>query len=280
MEQASAAPVTDTTAGLSYDELLHFAEHGWVVKKDVLTQQQCDEYIELLDHTARTRTPVGFDRSDSPGDVTLLQQLIFYDDAFLNWYKLPGILDINRQLIGHPNVRHGSISAQIRVPDADRHERKDELLDPDRWPWWHRILRPRWGNFPHETDPRLLHCGHVNNVTLLTSIAPGNGSTALLDGSHKLEGTYDSLKDQCELVQPEASAGSVMFFAESLLHSPVPIVSEITRYMMLYSLILPWFGDWAGEEVPAGVYDTLRDETLREILQPTHYPRHDSQYPV
>jgi hypothetical protein len=149
--------------------------------------------------------------------LTVVDNLVLYDDLFLQWYRLPGILDANRQLVGaHLHLNHEH--ADIKVPHPDRHTQAKELADPDGM-GWHRGLRPKWGTFPHDTDPRLINCSFVNNITYLTTVSPGNGSTAVLDGSHKLEGAYQSLKERCPVVYVSAPAGSILTFSETLVCS-------------------------------------------------------------
>ena len=74
-------------------------------------------------------------------------------------------------------------------------------MDPETW-GWHRGFRPKWALFPDDDDPRLVNCLYTTNISYLTPVSAGNGSTAVLDGSHRLEGERQSLLSQCELVQP------------------------------------------------------------------------------
>jgi hypothetical protein len=103
-------------------------------------------------------------------------------------------------------------------------------------------------------------------------VGPGDGATAVLDGSHKLDGNYASLKGRCELLLPSAPAGSIFLFTETLVHTPVPIVTERTRHAMFYSFGPPWLATWVpGQETPPQVVASVADENLRELLGPPHY---------
>src|SRR5437867_1696415 len=116
---------------LTYDQLVHFADHGWVLLEHVLDEQQCKAYIDAIDHFARTRRPLDpAPAANRLSDLTYVDNLMLYDDIFLQWFRLPGILDANRQLLGaHLHLAHSH--AHIKVPHPDRHTRAKELADFD-----------------------------------------------------------------------------------------------------------------------------------------------------
>ncbi len=244
---------------LNGEQLLHFAEHGWVIMENVLDAEQCAAYRVALDRAVQSRvTDVS-----ANGELTVIDNIVLYDDIFVDWFTLPGILESNRQLLG-AQLKFQGVNAHIKRPHPERHNGRN-LMDPDTF-GWHRGLRPKWGNHLHDTDPRLINCSFLNNITYLTTVAPGNGSTGVLDGSHKLEGNYQSLKDQCPLVEVPSEAGSVLIFTETLIHTAIPILSETVRYNMYYGFTPPWYHYWPGTEVPKAVVDSLANEELRRIL--------------
>jgi hypothetical protein len=247
---------------LSPEQLAHVADHGWVLLENQLDPQQCDAYIAALDRVARTRRPLA-ENKDAP-DLTWIDNVLYYDDSFVEWLKLPGILDANRQLVG-ARIRYNGSFAHIKRPHPDRHTRRQELADPDGWNW-HRGFRPKWANFPHDSDDRLLNYAMVNNLTYFTPVSPGSGGTAVLDGSHRVEGDYRSLKSRFPVVEVTAPAGSILVFTETLIHSAVPILSETTRYNIYYGFTPAWFSQWPGYEAPQSLVDRLADEELRDVL--------------
>ena len=127
-------------------------------------------------------------------------------------------------------------------------------------------MRPKWGTFADDTDPELVNCLFLNNITYLTDVEPGDGGTMILDGSHRFEGTYETLKERCPIVESTAPAGSILHFTETLLHAGVPILSENVRYTMFYGFTPNWFVNWPGTEVPDYILKTVRDDELRGIL--------------
>ena len=186
------------------------------------------------------------------------------DPLFREWLMIPQVLEANRQLMG-AEIKYGDMpchdqTAPHRAPHPARPLARSGKMG------WHRGMRPKWGTFPHDTDADLVNCVFLNNITYLTDVAPGDGGTMILDGSHRLEGTYETLKEKCPVVEATASAGSILHFTESLLHAGVPILSENVRYTMFYGFTPNWFVNWPGTEVPDYVLKTVRDDELRGIL--------------
>jgi hypothetical protein len=90
-----------------------------------------------------------------------------------------------------------------------------------------------------------------------------------------VDGEYEVVRQQCDVLELTAEAGSVLFMSETLFHAGVPILSERTRYNMYCSFVLSWmssvapgvWGDW-----PQSFVDRLPDEELRQIFGPPSYP--------
>jgi len=117
--------------------------------------------------------------------------------------------------------------------------RAAELSGPATFSW-HRGLRPKWGNFPHDSDPQLMNCAFQQHH--------------LFDGCLTRQWQYSSPRrlapfgrrlpfaiDRCPVVAVSAQAGDVLLFTETLLHAGSPILSETVRYNMYYGFAPPWF---------------------------------------
>jgi ectoine hydroxylase-related dioxygenase (phytanoyl-CoA dioxygenase family) len=258
---------------LSRDQLVHFAEHGWVLIEGVLDDAQCAAYVDAVERAAERRRPI--DPKDRREEFTRIDNAISCDHLFVDWLRNQGILDANRQILG-TQIRCTESFAHRTRPHPDRSERRAELMDPAGW-GWHRGFRPKWAIFPDDDDPALVNCLYTTNITYLTPVSAGSGSTAVLDGSHLLEGDAAALREHCDLVEPPAAAGDVLIIAETLMHSAAPIVSETTRYALFYCFVPPWFANWPGYDVPQQFLDSLLDDDLRELLGPAHYR---GQHPV
>ena len=258
---------------LTYEQLRHFAEHGWVLEENVLSPEQIEAYKTGLERQSQYVRPLAHEDND---EIVHIDCMVNGDPLFREWLMIPQVLEANRQLMG-AEIKYETCHAMIKRPHTERHTQHDPLRDPEKM-GWHRGMRPKWGTFPHDTDADLVNCVFLNNITYLTDVAPGDGGTMILDGSHRLEGTYETLKDKCPVVEATAAAGSILHFTESLLHAGVPILSENVRYTMFYGFTPNWFVNWPGTEVPAYILKTVRDDELRGILGGNS--RYSGHYPM
>ena len=246
---------------LTHEQLLHFSEHGWVLEENVLDDGQVSAYKTALEKQADALKPV-LHRDDE--EIANIDCMVNGDPIFRDWITIPQVLDANRQLMG-AEIKYETCHAMIKRPHPDRNSRGHELRNPETAAW-HRGLRPKWGTFPHDSDDKLINCTFLNNITYLTDVAPGDGGTMVLDGSHRLEGDYATLKERCPVAELTATAGNILHFTETLLHAGVPIVSENMRYTMFYGFTPSWYVNWPGSEVPRFVLDSVKNDELREIL--------------
>jgi hypothetical protein len=245
---------------LSHEQLLHFAEHGWVLEEDVFEESQIDAYKDGLERMAEE-----FEAAPSgSGDIVGVTAMVNYERIFRDWIMTPNILEANRQLMG-AEIKYECCHATIKSPHPDRETERDQLRDPERMSW-HRGLRPKWGVVPHDTDESLINSTFLNNITYLTNVAPTDGGTMVLDGSHRHEGDFKSLKDELPIVELTAPRGSVLHFTECLIHKCVPILSENVRYTMFYGFTPSWYVTWPNCEASPQVIAGVKDEELKAIL--------------
>ena len=252
---------------LNAEQHRHFSDHGWVIVPEVFDAEACARFRALLDRVARTRVHSGT-FSDGPATV-LMDNLTLFDDAFVEVLTLPGLLPSCRRLMGC-DLRLTGTSAHIRQPHPERATAAPALRDPRSW-GWHRGIRPRWCNAPDEHDPTLLASCWLNVVSYFTPVHEGNGATAVLDGSHRAEGTWQELLGRLPLLQPAVPAGGMLIFTEALYHSAVPILSETVRYNMYYEFVPPWWASHPWWEMPETVLRHFRDEELRRVLGPPRF---------
>ncbi|MBA2481126.1 MAG: phytanoyl-CoA dioxygenase family protein [Planctomycetes bacterium] len=243
---------------LDEQEVRHLSDHGWVLLVDVLDDRACGELRDGLDEMARTRR-LG---AESTTETTVVEHATFYSPLFLRWLELPRVIAANRQAMGQELLFQGD-NAFIKRPHIERTAAADRLADPDGW-GWHRGLRPKHGNQPHDDDPCLLNFSFLNNITYLSDVSAGDGATAILDGSHRHEGTYASLKQRCPIVQPSARRGSVLLFTETLIHAGVPILSERVRHCMFHGFV-PRF-PWPPPIAPPVLLESILEPCLRLML--------------
>ena len=217
---------------LSYEQLKHFARHGWAIKEGVFDDAFMDECLQAMDETG-----AAYPARIKDDEKTFMMGIINHHPLFRNCFLNPTLLEDARQLMG-ADLRHRASWMIIKKPHPERRQNRHELLNPAKL-GWHRDMRPKWGTFSHDDDPELINCALVNCMVTVTDMGPDDGGTMALDGSHKVEGDSEAVIRECPVVQFQASRGSVIYFPETLMHSVVPIVSEKTRYVMFYAFVPP-----------------------------------------
>ena len=267
--------------GLSREQLLHFAEHGWVLLERAIDPDLCQAIREadqrMIDE--QTRGDIhAFDR----GNSMKFREPHMYEPVYYELYKIPGLLAAARQLVGHNKIRYTQSIAVVTEPDHERHTHPEVVNDRRTW-GWHRAMRPRDVLRPHETDAELIHSSLVGMGMYFVPAGPEHGVTALMDKSHRYEGgwehphqVYESVGDRFEVVQPaSAEPGSIVMFAESLLHTRAPVMSEQRRFALMTFFAVPWFH----RNGRAPDQADLADEELRNLFAPClHYdPADDSE---
>ena len=244
---------------LTREQLLHFAEHGWIIKEKVFDESFLSECRRVMDDTAAAM-PARRTDEDKVMHLGLLNHHPFFRDCLLN----PTLIEDARQLTG-TELRHRATWMIIKRPHPERHRNRDGLVDPENL-GWHRDMRPKWGTFAHDDDPELVNCILINCMISVTDVGPERGGTVALDGSHKVEGDPANVMRQCPVVQFEARRGSVIYFTETLTHAAFPILGEEERYVLFLAFVPPWFEVWQHCDVEQEIVDSCEDETLRAII--------------
>jgi hypothetical protein len=257
--------------GLSEEQLLHFAEHGWVLLEEAIDPDLCLACCEATERIAGRLTAGRTSEESDRGNTTGFREPFLHEPVFLELYKTPGLIAAARQIIGHDDVRYMESVIAKTTPDPERRTRPEVVGDRRTW-GWHRSFLPRDIITPHRTDPRLINCALVAIGMYLVPIAPEHGVTAFFDKSHEYDGelphgapTYDDAANRFEVVQPTAGVGSIVMFSEVTVHSPAPVLSEQTRYAHFGFIAVPWFHR-VGEQPFA--HASFADDDLRSIFAP------------
>jgi len=265
---AVGAPSTLGQDGLSRDQLLHFAKHGWVLLEDVidpdLCRACCDAGRRMEANLTSGRTKDDSDRGNTLG----YREPHMHDPVLFELYKIPGLLAAARQIVGYDDIRYIESLMTIVSPDRERHTNLEMVNDRSTW-GWHRAYRPKDIVTRHDTDPQLINSAMVSLAMYFVPVSPEHGMTALLDKSHEFDEiseSYNDFADRYEFVQPTAGAGSIMMFTEALLHTPAPVLSDQRRFAYFTFLAVPWF--YRCGEVPFA-HSAFADEGLRGIFAPS-----------
>lgn len=252
---------------LTNDQLLHFEIHGWVLQENVFTAQQIAGFRQALEQQATAFLPQAHPQEDAA--IRHIDAHVGRDPIFLEWIGNSALLEANSQLMG-ADLHHEGCHAMISTPHPDRASQLSTLRNPDGW-GWHRGLRPKWGVHPHDHDPARHNYSFLNNITYLSDVNPGDGGTAVLDGSHLTDGTFNELKDRFPVVELTAPAGSVLHFTETLIHAGVPITGERTRFAMFLGFTPPWYIAWPQSAGQKELADQVRDPAIRKLFAPGSY---------
>ncbi|OZF04206.1 hypothetical protein CH302_01920 [Rhodococcus sp. 15-2388-1-1a] len=246
---------------LSETDLLHFSEHGWVVAVGVVPLPLCERLRGEMDETFSHVTPW-----QSDNGLQGLSEPHLRSAAFLDLFRVPGLVAACQQLVGHrPRLRHCIALRTTIHPHTALHP--DRLADPSTWDW-HRDFAP---------DSIIRHPGtpgtHLTSQAVvvaayLTTSGAELGATAFLDGTHLRPGTYAELAPTAIVVQPSVSAGSILFFSEALMHAATPVTAARTRDVVLTWMTAPWFG---GEAPAPFDIDRCNEPELKSIFAAPHF---------
>jgi len=243
------------------DRRRHFEEHGWVLLPGVLDQTQVERYRDCIERAAEG--PYAALRTKH----VRCDHLILRDPAFIEFITIAEILQTYSDIAGCAAVLKNSWSL-VNSPWPDRHDpeavARFQARPSERG--WHRGSQPKWATYADEDHPGMHHFPYLNFFAYLTDVGPGTGITPVMDGSHKVSGDYEAVRERCEPLELTASAGDVLVFTESLMHAGTTILTESTRHAMAYTFVPSFYANSQDREVPRWFYDQIGNEDLRGVL--------------
>jgi hypothetical protein len=246
--------------GLTIAERYHFEAFGWVLVEKVFEALAVERLRSLLycirgDRNRGDKGVYAIDKG-RPHYIRMgnLQE---YDRAFVDFATHPRLLAISQDLVGGTvalEETEGIINS--RDPDADPDTLRREYPNPYNL---HRAMATCWGAY---TELRRYHVLLVKAVLFLTDVGWGDGGTSVVSGSHRMLWTREEMLGATDqnrsLVRAiEAKAGSVLFFAETLLHGTTPIASDRERVILTAGFCAPMFKMERGNHVRPEFAETL-----------------------
>lgn len=241
---------------LTPEEIFMFDLDGYLVVKNVLSQNEVDELNRLSDEAF-------------PGE---------YDEKNFrrtSWVSKWG--PKFQALIDHPKLipyLNGLLGPQFRI-DHDYCIFMRKGGQAGRLHGGPRMQLSRGGPGDHWYD---YHDGIIRNgltvfTYCLTPAGPGDGGFCCIPGTHKtncLKNLPDDVKmferDAHYVRQPEAEAGDVIIFTEALVHGTMTWAADHERRALLFKYS-PGHSSWSGDYYDPDEYTDVSDQ-LRRIMTP------------
>lgn len=263
----------EAAAPLSLAQRLHFDVYGFVLLPKVLTAHEVTDLRRALGRLNADPQPAAsrvYLNQDQP-HIRHFGNLLEYDAAFLHYATHPTLVEAAAVTVGGP-VRIEEVEAIVnrRAASADVAALRRERSRPRGF---HAGTQHGWGTFEEDHH---FHCLFVKTLAYLTDVGPEDGGTAVIPGSHRLTWPRDEViraahSDPQLVHQVEAAVGSVLLFAESLIHSTTTITSENERMVIIAGYTPPMMQVWPGNEVSPEFIQGLGPE-MRQLVAPPPWP--------
>ncbi|MET9019969.1 phytanoyl-CoA dioxygenase family protein [Actinopolymorpha sp. NPDC004070] len=269
-EKASDGGTADRPR-LTPAQRLHLDVYGFVLLENVLTQ---DEIARIKDALYRLKAEPdlaarGVYVNSRSANFLSIGHLVEYDQALLDYATHPALIPLVEDLVGgRVRLEESEAIINSRDPDAPaepaptpgRKNRVEPL-------GFHTGTRHGWGTYHADHH---FHCLFAKTLAYLTDVGPDDGGTAVIPGSHRLGWPEQDIiaaarEDDRLIHQVEATAGSVLLFAESLVHSSTAVRSDRERAVMICGYTPPMMQVWPGNE-PSPEFVASLPERQRSLL--------------
>lgn len=234
---------------LTDNQRLFFDANGFVVVPGVLDEDEVARTRDVLDRLNADPDPAkknsSVQRSDD-GCKVHFGPLLEYDPWLLEVAGHRTTTAVLHQLIVQP-LRLGSTEAIInhRPAGAEARFAGGRRFVPDAL---HRGIAPEMNCYVRGGT---LQYHWVKALTMLTDVGPDDGGTLVVRGTHRLPSDSQKLTDNHDddlFAQAEGTAGSVLFMAESAVHSTAVPRSDRVRYTLINGYTPAWSQAWPGQD--------------------------------
>jgi hypothetical protein len=251
-------------APLTPSQRLHLDVYGFVVIDGVLSEDQVERMKAALyrlrgePDLARLGVYVNR-RNDHHFHVG---NLVAYDPALLEYAVHPTLVSLASELVGgRVRVEETEAIINSRDPQAAAGDGRP----PAEALGFHSGARHGWGTY---SENHHFHCLFVKALAYLTDVGPDDGGTAVIPGSHRLTWPEPAIvaaaaSDPRLVHQVEAKAGSVLLFAESLVHSTTAVRSDRERVVLITGYTPPMMREWPGNETSPALLSSLPEHVAR-----------------
>lgn len=191
-------------------------------------------------------------------DAFRIDNLVHVDPCFYDYARHPRLMAMAADAVG------GDV--RLEQTDAAVYRAVGGVEGGPGGYWFHRVP---FLNFA-DTRGGLYHFPYVKALTNLSDLGPDDGGTAVIPGTHKMEGPDDALiaaamEDPSLIHTVVAPAGSTLFFYESLLHSGGVNRSGKDRPLMIAGYTPTMFQAWGGYD-PDPAFVATRPEDEQRFL--------------
>jgi ectoine hydroxylase len=192
-----------------------FRENGFLILPEVLSVEENDRYLEVMDRLDRTVTVGARNKARRPGEGLELRSCIKKAPEFMDLVDRPDILELLGVLLGY-NIQLGNSHAFIR-PGFEKHA---DVTAQGLFGWHRdlgRTMSPVNGRYPHLAT----RVGYF----FTDADQPDMGSLFLVPGSHRSAGrpAWDRRTDQpFGLFELLVEARTAVIFDNRLWHATSP----------------------------------------------------------
>lgn len=257
----------ETSVSLTLSQRYRLDAFGFVLLEEILTPDEVGRMKSALyrmkaDPDLESKRVYAHRHGDHH---VLFGRLVEYDPALLEYAAHPRLVPLAEELVG----------GAVRLEESEAIiNRRDPAFDFAKWDGkdsiptgFHRGAAPTWGTY---VERDRYHCIFVKCLAYLTDVGPDDGGTAVIPGSHKMTWPQDEMiraatEDPRLIHQVEAKAGSVLLFAEALIHSTTAIRSDNERVILVSGYTPTMLREWMGNEISPEFIETL-PETIRPLI--------------
>lgn len=246
---------------------LHFDIYGYVLLEEILTPDEVSRlkaavYRMNADPDLEAKRIMAKRRGSH---YVIFERIIEYDPALFEYAVHPKLVPLVEDAVG------GNVRLEESVAIINRRDTEADLEALRRRRYnvlgFHSGTKHGWGTY---IEQNRFHCLFVKTLAYLTDVGPDDGGTTMIPGSHRTpwlqkEMVEAALSDDALVRQIEAKAGSVLLFAESLIHSTTAIRSDTERVILAYGYTPPMMREWTGHETSPEFAQTLPEEMRRLV---------------
>ena len=253
MRGLSVAAAAEPVGALTNEDKFLFDLRGFLVVKNVLAVEECEELVALADDI--------WSRQPDDGPMRRYDGISAWHQAFVDLMDHDRVLPYLIELVG----------SRLRIDhDYCLFMRKHASRNPlHGGPW--RYETDHWYRY---------HDGRMRNgLTVatwnLTDAGPGAGGFVCVPGSHKSNFLQHMPRDVARferdadwVVQPSMAAGDVLIFTEALIHGTATWTADHERRTLLYKYSPP-HSSWARKGYDPALFPQASPRQLRLMAPPS-----------